>query len=130
MRKCLWMLLSDYRLGLSPGFCGAHARNVRTGFPGYSHIFCLKIYVFIYCFLGPHTWHREVPRLGVEVELQLLAYTTPTARQDLSHICNPRHSSRQRWIHNPLRGARDRTHVLMDTSQIHFCFATTGTPEE
>ena len=28
------------------------------------------------CFLGPHPWHMEVPRLGVQLELQLLAYTT------------------------------------------------------
>ena len=27
-------------------------------------------------FLGPHLWHMEVPRLGVELEVQLLAYTT------------------------------------------------------
>ena len=29
---------------------------------------------------------------GFESELQLLAYTTVTARQDLSHICNLCHS--------------------------------------
>jgi len=36
-------------------------------------------YVFIYlfiCFLGPHLQHMEIPRLRVESELQLLAYTT------------------------------------------------------
>ena len=27
------------------------------------------------CFLGPHPQHMEVPRLGVESELQLLVYT-------------------------------------------------------
>ena len=37
-------------------------------------------------FLGPHLRHMEVPRLGVESELQLLAYTTATATQDPSHI--------------------------------------------
>ena len=30
----------------------------------------------------------EVSRLGVKLELQLLAYTTATAMQDLSHICH------------------------------------------
>ena len=30
----------------------------------------------------------EVPRLGVEPELQLLAYTTATAMLDPSHICD------------------------------------------
>ena len=34
--------------------------------------FYLFIYLFI-CFLGPCLWHMEVPRLGVELELQLLA---------------------------------------------------------
>ena len=32
---------------------------------------------FLFIFLGPHPWHTlEVPRLGVESELQLLTYTT------------------------------------------------------
>ena len=34
---------------------------------------------FFFVFLGPHPWHTEVPRLGVELELQLPAYTTITA---------------------------------------------------
>ena len=33
-------------------------------------------YLFIYCLLGPHPQHVKVPRLGVRLELQLLAYTT------------------------------------------------------
>ena len=45
----------------------------------------------------------EVPRLGVvELELQLLAYTTAIAMQDLSHICDLHHSSWQCWILNLL----------------------------
>ena len=34
---------------------------------------------FPFFFLGPHWWHMEVPRLGVKLEIQLLAYTTATA---------------------------------------------------
>ena len=30
-------------------------------------------------FLGLHLWHTEVPRLGVELELLLLAYSTAIA---------------------------------------------------
>ena len=30
----------------------------------------------------------EVPRLGVELELQLLAYATATATPHLSHLCD------------------------------------------
>ena len=37
-----------------------------------------------FVFLGPHPWHMEVPRLEVELELQLPAYTTATAMPDLS----------------------------------------------
>ena len=32
--------------------------------------------------------HMEVPGLGVELELQLLAYTTATAMLDLSCLCD------------------------------------------
>ena len=37
--------------------------------------------------------HMEVPRLGVESELQLPAYATATAMPDLSYICDLHHSS-------------------------------------
>ena len=40
----------------------------------------------------------------------------------------PNHSWWQRRILNPLSKARDQTCDLMYTSQIHFCWATTGTP--
>ena len=60
----------------------------------------------------------EVPRLGVKLELQPLAYTTVTATRDLSYVCNLQHSSGQRQILNPLSEAKDRTRVLADTSQV------------
>ena len=47
----------------------------------------------------------------------------------LSHVCDLYHRSRQRWIHDPLSKARDRTCILIDTSRIHFHCATTGTPK-
>ena len=71
-------------------------------------------------FLGPHLRHMEGSRLRVESELQLPACTRATATQDLSHIHNLHHGSRQHQILNPLSGPRDQTHVLMDSSQIHF----------
>ena len=49
----------------------------------------------------------EVPRLGVELELQLLPYTTATATPDLSRICDLHCSSQQHLILNPLSEARD-----------------------
>ena len=62
----------------------------------------------------------DVPRLGVESELQLPAYVTVTARgtPDPRHVCNLYHNSRQHQILNPLSEARDRTRNLMDASQV------------
>ena len=45
--------------------------------------------------------HREVPRQGVESELQLQAYTTATAIPDPSLVHDLYHSSRQRQILTP-----------------------------
>ena len=70
---------------------------------------------FFFFFLGPPPWHMEVPRLGVEAELT--AYAAATAMPDQNYICHLHHSSGQPWILNPLSKARDRTCILMDTSQ-------------
>ena len=79
--------------------------------------------LLVFCFLGLYPSYMEVPRLGVQWELQLPA----TATQDPSHVCDLQHSSQQHWIINPLSEARDRTCNLMITSQIHFCCTTMGT---
>ena len=60
----------------------------------------------------------EVPRLGVESELQLPAYATATAMPDPSHIFNLHHTSRQCHILNPLIEAGDQTHILVDASAL------------
>ena len=87
-------------------------------------VFCF----FFFCFLGPHLQQMEVPSLGVESELQLLAYTTATAMWDPSRACNLYQSSQQCGISDPQSEGRDQTGILMDTSQIHFCCTTTETP--
>ena len=69
-------------------------------------------------FLWPQVQHTEAPRLGVQSELQLPAYTTATLTRDLSHICDLHHSSRQCQILNLLSRARDQTPILMDTSGV------------
>ena len=63
-------------------------------------------------------WHVEVPRLGVELELQPPAYATATAMWDLSHVCDLHYSSRQRWILHPLSEPRDQIRILMVPSQV------------
>ena len=67
--------------------------------------------------LGLHPQHMENPRLGVESELQLLAYTSAVATRDLNRICDLHHSPPHR-IPNPLGEAMYRTHVFMDTSWV------------
>ena len=63
----------------------------------------------------PRLWHMEVPRLGVELELQLPTYATATAMPDPSGVCDLRPSSQQHQILNPLSEARDQTHLPMDS---------------
>ena len=70
----------------------------------------------------------EVPRLGVELELQLPAYATATAMPDLSHVCDLHHSSRPHWILNPLIKAGDWIRNLMVPSRIHSRCTMMGTP--
>ena len=87
------------------------------------------LFFFSFCFLGPHLRHTEVPRLGVQLGLQLPVYTTATATWDLSRICDLHYSSWQRWILNPRSEGRDRTPNLMVPSRSRFRWATTGTPD-
>ena len=69
----------------------------------------------------------EVPRLGVGLEPQLLAYTT-TAAPDQSRICHLNHSSSQCRILNPLKEARGGNHILIDTVGFLTRWPTMGTP--
>ena len=66
--------------------------------------FLFKFYLFL---LGLHPLHMEVARPGVDLELELLAYTTATTTWDLNHVCDLHCSLQQRWILNPQSGARD-----------------------
>ena len=69
---------------------------------------CIYIAIYILLFMAT-SWHMECSRLGVESELQLLAYTTATATQ---HPSNTTDSSQQCQILNLLNEARDWTHTL------------------
>ena len=50
--------------------------------------FLFFVFFLFVCFLGPHPQHIEVPRPGVESELQLLAYATATATWEVSCVCD------------------------------------------
>ena len=72
-------------------------------------------YLFFWL-LGLYSRHMEVPRLGVESELQLPAYATATATPDPSCVCDLHHSLRQCSILNPLGKDRDQTRILRETT--------------
>ena len=90
--------------------------------------FSITLCIFFFFLLGPHLPHMAVSGLGVESELQLPAYTTVTAKPDLSRVFDQHHCSWQRWILNLLSKARDWTCILMDSSQFCWSWTTLGTP--
>ena len=51
----------------------------------------------------------EVPKLEVQLELQLPAYTTAAAMRDPSRIFDLHHSTWQHWILHPPSEARDQS---------------------
>ena len=48
--------------------------------------------------------------------------------QDLSHVCDPHHSSWQCWILNPLSRPGIKHMSFWDTWWVHYRWATRGTP--
>ena len=93
---------------------------------GQYFFYCFSFLFFV--FLGLYPRLMEVPMLGVESELQLLAYTTATVTSDSSWVCDLHHSLWEHQILNPRSEARDRTHILMDMSLAHYCWVMMGTP--
>ena len=98
-------------------------------------VFAVPRWEFLFIYLVSYLLFRAVPaaygssQVRLELELQLPVCTTAIATWDPSCICDLHHSSRQRWILNPLSEDRDRTHIFMDTSRVHYHWATIGTPK-
>ena len=80
-------------------------------------------------FLGPLLRHMEVPKLGVESELRL-CQPVPRPVQLRIQAASVTYTTTHRnaGSFSPLSKARDHTHILMDISQVCYCWATTGTP--
>ena len=59
-----------------------------------------------------------------------LAYGSSQTRDQIGAVAfGLYHSSQQGWILNPLSETRDQNCILIHASQIHFCWAMTGTPK-
>ena len=110
------------------------ANDFNCSFPHRCHSDCkgfrcacanLLLLLFLF-FLGPYLQHKEVLRLGVNLEQQLPACITATAMPGLSCVCDLYHSSRQCWILNLLSKARGRSCNLMVTSWLRFHCTTMG----
>ena len=82
----------------------------QTLFPAsLSNDFCFFNFSFIYFFAATRAACR-IPKLGVELELVA------------------GHGSQQHQILDPLSEAKDQTHILMGTSQVHLHRATVEIP--
>ena len=78
---------------------------------------------FLFCFLEPHLQHREVLRLGVELALQLPAYTTAAATLWVLS-CSTTYTTAHGLAPSKARGW---TYTLLDTGGASYCWATMGT---
>ena len=67
----------------------------------------IYLLVCLFVFLGQQLWHMEVPKLGVELELQLPSSATATTTWDPGQVCDLHHSSQQHQILNPVSVVRD-----------------------
>ena len=90
-------LFLSYPLSLSEFILHGGIKNLNLSKPRHqvseSNLFCFVLFCLSFCLLGPHLRHMEVPRLGIESELQPLAYTTATATPDPSRVWDLHHSS-------------------------------------
>ena len=81
-----------------------------------------KSIIVTFCFLGPYL--RGWTFSGQRLSQSYRCLQTPQPQQR----CQLHHSSWQRQIHNPLKEAGDRTHILRDMSRVCYLGTTTGTP--
>ena len=75
-----------------------------------------NLYIFIFFRASPVACGSSQARGQIGAAAAGLCHSHSSTT--LSHICDLHCSSQQRWVLNPLTWVRDRTPVLMDTSQI------------
>ena len=82
--------LNQMGLGVDPKVFDCESEYLNP--PSWS---CLFLSLSLLFFSLLHMQYMEIPRLGVKSELQLLAYTTASATQDPSYICDLFHGLQQ-----------------------------------
>ena len=88
------------------------------------YVICLCVCVF---FRAPSMAYRNSQArgwIGAAAATLHHSHSIVGSERNLQSTPQPR----QCQILNPLREARDQTHVLMDTRWVHYCWATIGTP--
>ena len=76
-----------------------------------------SFFSFLFSFRDTSVAYRSSQARG---QIGAVLPATATATADSSHVCNLHCSLRQCQILNSLSKARDQTHILMDTRQLHF----------
>ena len=93
----VWELKKKHLIHLTP----LYPTPLQDKWSSPHHILMDRSIFLIVSFWGLYPGHMEVPRLGVELELQLLGYTTATARPDPNCFSDLYHNSRQQQKPNP-----------------------------
>ena len=96
---------------LSP-FTQLHELGLETG---------LLIY---FSWAAPVAYGRSQARDRIRTTAAGLCHSR--SKRDLCCSCDLHYSSWQHWILNPLSKARDRIHILMNTSQVHNLLSHSG----
>ena len=114
-------LSSFYSFSILP-----HSSNCYTGHQIiWLHLYCFLIFYFCLFRAAYTAYGNSQARGPIGAIAAGLCHTM--AMPDLSQICKLPQSLWQCWILNPLSGARDWTHILMDTSQILNLLCHNGT---
>ena len=87
----------------------------------------VTLLLLLFCFFGPYLRHMEVPRLGVDLKLQLPAYTTATANTRSEPHLWPTSQLTAMPDPQPLSEARIEPKSSWILAGFIICWATMGT---
>ena len=124
---CIWVYFSYLVFVELPEWVGQCFASNFAIFKPFSSS-SLSLFCFLVAFRAAPTAYGNSQIRG-QIRTIVLVYTTASATQDLSCICDLYHSSRQCWILNPLSEAREWTLILIDPSQVCYWWATMAPPE-